>query len=66
MHENTKKLRDLMTRHRLKAPEVAELLGRKPNTIRVWRVRQTERVIPADTLKLLELLLDRRNEGRAH
>lgn len=66
LHANTKKLHDLMKRHRLTAPEVARLLGREANTVRVWRVVDTVRPIPDDTLKLLELLLgnQRRNTQR--
>jgi len=60
MNERTERLRNLMARHGLKAADVANLLGRKPNTVRVWRVADGDRVIPADTLALLELLLDKR------
>lgn len=65
MHPNTEKLRRLMARHKLTAPAVAKMLGRKPNTVRVWRVRETERPIPDDTLQLLTLLLAQRNGERA-
>lgn len=55
MHKNTKKLHQLMQRHKLSAPDVARMLGRKPNTVRVWRVKETTRPIPDDALALLEL-----------
>lgn len=57
MHKNTKKLRQLMRKHNVRATEVAELLGREVNTVRVWRVQETKRVIPNDTLELLALKL---------
>lgn len=57
MHKNTKKLRELMKRHALSAPDVASLLGRKPNTVRVWRVTETTRPIPSETLELLRYKL---------
>lgn len=65
MNDNTKKLHTLMRRHRLSAPDVATLLGRKPNTVRVWRVAQTSRPIPDDALQLLALkLADRKRTHR--
>lgn len=63
MDKNTKKLHALMRRHNLNAPAVAKLLGRKPNTVRVWRVENTTRPIPDDALQLLELRL--RHQGVA-
>lgn len=57
MHKNTKQLHSLMKRHKLTAAQVAKMLGREINTVRVWRVRETVRVIPDDTLELLTLKL---------
>lgn len=57
MHANTKKLRTLMKQHKLQAAAVAKMLDRQPNTVRVWRVKETTRVIPNDTLKLLAMSL---------
>lgn len=54
------RLRQLMAKHKLKAADVAAILGRKVNTVRVWRVADTKREIPADILRLLELELKQR------
>lgn len=57
MDNRTKKLRAIMKKHKLKARDVADMLGREPSTVRVWRCQHTKRVIPQDTLELLELKL---------
>lgn len=57
MHTNTKKLRALMKRHNLNSADVAKVLGREVNTVRIWRMKETPRVIPNDTLKLLDMLV---------
>lgn len=57
MNTNTEKLRALMRQHRLSAADVGRLLGRAPHTVRVWRVRNTTRPIPDNTLELLTLKL---------
>lgn len=57
MHERTAKLHELMQRYKVDATVVAELLNREVNTIRVWRVEDTKRPIPKDTLQLLEAVL---------
>lgn len=57
MNTNTKKLHALMKRHKMTAPQVAAMLGRKPNTVRVWRVKDTQRPIPDDALALLTMKL---------
>lgn len=64
MHANTEKLHKLMTRYKVDAEQVAELLGREVNTVRVWRVQETVRPIPADTLALLEMKLKDREAKR--
>jgi hypothetical protein len=56
MHERTKKLIDLMAEHQLKAADVAKILGRNANTVRVWRCSNSQ-IIPADALRLLEMTL---------
>lgn len=60
MHPNTEKLHKLMDRHKVDAAQVAEILGREVNTVRVWRVESTVRPIPDDTLDLLEMKLKAR------
>lgn len=60
MNKNTKKLHSLMRQHKLTAADVAGMLGRKVNTVRVWRVQDTARVIPDDTLQLLAMKLAER------
>lgn len=66
MHPNTEALHRLMQRNHLKAMDVATMLGRQVNTVRVWRVRETERPIPDETLQLLKLkLAERRRRKQA-
>lgn len=60
MHANTKKLRTLMRQHKLQAADVAAMLGRQANTVRIWRVKETPRPIPNDALKLLGMMLAQR------
>lgn len=55
MHENTKKLRDIMQSHRLKASDVAAITNREAITVRIWRCRNTARIIPIELLRLVEL-----------
>lgn len=57
MNERTLKLRQLMARHGIKAPEAAAIIGCQPHTVRVWRCRNGQ-TIPAATLRLLELELE--------
>lgn len=57
MHPNTEKLHKLMAKHKVDAQEVADMLGREVNTVRVWRVETTVRPIPDDTLALLKMKL---------
>jgi hypothetical protein len=61
MNEKTKRLRDLMTAHKMTAADVGEILHRKPHTVHVWMC--DARVIPADALRVLELELARRGVG---
>lgn len=56
MHKRTKRLHQLMAAHKLTATDVATMLGRSTETVRIWRVKASDtRVIPADALRLLEL-----------
>jgi len=58
MNTRTRKLLQLMSDHRLKSPEVAAMLNRNPQTVRLWR-SNVARTIPADALELLEIKLSR-------
>lgn len=53
---NTVKLRALMADHGINSVEVAEMLGRSPNTVRQWRSVK-EQHIPDHMLNLLDSLL---------
>lgn len=57
MNSRTAKLRELMSAHNLNDDTVAELIGRKPHTVTIWRSRKARRTIPEHTLALLELKL---------
>jgi transcriptional regulator with XRE-family HTH domain len=59
VHERTVALRQLMARHGLSARDVARLLGCSETTVRIWRCKHEGRVIPANTLRLLELEVER-------
>jgi hypothetical protein len=63
MNERTERLRQLMHAHGLKATRVADLLGRKEQTVRIWRCEGDNRVIPRDALELLELKLSNINSA---
>lgn len=60
MNERTKKLRDLMTAHKLRAEDVGTILGRKAQTVRVWACSYDAQLIPRDALELLEFKLSSR------
>jgi len=47
-----------MSEHGLKSPDVAAMLKRNPQTVRLWR-SNVDRTIPADALELLEIKLSR-------
>lgn len=59
--DNTTKLRALMELYNLSVAQVAELTGRAPNTVNVWRSRLGYS-IPDKNLELLELRLQSRNK----
>jgi transcriptional regulator with XRE-family HTH domain len=61
MDNRTEQLRAIMKRHKLKAKDVAEIVGRSQTTVRIWRCASSVRPIPASVLRLLELELDARN-----
>ena len=54
MNKRTQKLRALMKQNMLKAKDVAEITGRTITTVRIWRCKSSERIIPEHTLRLLE------------
>lgn len=53
--ERTKRLREIMRKHKLKAADVGRILDRSAQTVRSWRCAYEERAIPATSLRLLEL-----------
>lgn len=65
MHKRTKKLHQLMAKHKLTPDDVAKILGRSATTVRIWRVNGGERVIPEDALFRLETKLASHAHGRA-
>lgn len=56
MNERTDRLRALMKAHKLDAADVAQILGRTPQTVRVWCC-SNEQTIPQDALRVLEMTL---------
>lgn len=58
---NTERLKKLMSDHRLKAPDVAKLIGRSAHTVRVWRC-VNDNVIPDAMLEFLELKIAQTRE----
>lgn len=63
MQDRTKRLRELMNAHKLKAADVGEMLGRSAQTVRVWRCKHDARTIPNDALKVLEMTLAQRGKA---
>lgn len=57
VHHRTQRLITLMKEHDVTPKEVGELLGRTPQTVRVWRSAYELRTIPEHTLDALELKL---------
>jgi hypothetical protein len=49
------KLKRLMKTHHKNCPQIAELVGRKAQTVRTWRSGRYP--VPAYVIRLLELLL---------
>lgn len=54
MHERTLALQTLMATYNLNCEKVAALIGRKANTVRIWRCKTQHRIIPQQTLELLQ------------
>jgi len=59
--KNTEKLRQIMQRHALTSHQVAEILNRSCQTVRIWRCVNTQD-IPDSLLELLELKLTQSRE----
>jgi transcriptional regulator with XRE-family HTH domain len=56
MNQRTAKLRELMKARGLNDAQVADMLGLKPATVRIYRCKTEEsKTIPARALELLEL-----------
>lgn len=53
MDAKTQKLFEIMRDYKLKAADVAEILEKEPNTIRVWRCKSSTRIIPQAELDCL-------------
>lgn len=58
--DRKQRLRDLMARHTLTAPEVADLLSVSPKSVWNWRSYGHRSAIPVTKLELLELKLELR------
>jgi hypothetical protein len=52
--QRTDTLRNIMTQHKLSAPEVGKLLRRSAQTVRSWTCANTQRTIPEHMLELLK------------
>lgn len=57
MQNRTDRLREIMAEKKLSADDVARLLNRTANTVRIWRCKDQRRIIPDHSLALLEALL---------
>ena len=57
MTTRSEQLRQLMAEHGLTTDKVAELLNRKPQTVRIWRCKDDSREIPIHSLELLRLMV---------
>jgi len=55
MHPLTKRLRQIMRKHKLKAKDVAAITRRSVTTVNIWRCADDRRLIPAELLRLVEL-----------
>ncbi len=63
MHHNTEQLLKLIDDNKLSTKDVAEMLGRTNQTVRIWRSKTGHRVIPDHQLELLRLKLASRQAG---
>jgi hypothetical protein len=57
MNERTKRLRDLMAKHKLTSSKVGKILNRSAHTVSVWKCAWDGRAIPDHALELLEIRL---------
>lgn len=55
MDKRTKELHRIMLAHGLSAAEVANLMKRSEQTVRIWRCKSKDRIIPEHTLELLRM-----------
>lgn len=51
MTTRTEQLRELMKAHNLKPKQVAAMLGRSYQTVRIWLTKDTPRPIPVEVLE---------------
>lgn len=58
MANRTDQLIELMNEHRLTIDQVAKLLNRSPQTVRIWRCQTDKRAIPDHSLELLRAKVD--------
>lgn len=63
MHQNTTQLLEIIASNNLTTKDIAELLGRTNQTVRIWRSKNEGRVIPDHQLELLKLKLAQRKAG---
>lgn len=62
-HERTVRLLEIMRSRRLKSPDVAQMLDRSSQTIRMWRCES--KVIPDHALTALEVAVAELDKRRA-
>lgn len=60
MKQNQQELMDIMYHNKLKAQDVANLIGCKPNTVRVWRCN-IGIAMPDAKMALLKMRLGEKN-----
>ena len=54
-HPNTARLTQLIEQYKLSSLDIAAMTGRKVATVRLWRMANTERVIPDALLFMVEV-----------
>jgi DNA-binding transcriptional regulator YiaG len=62
LHTNTEQLLEIITSNNLSTKDIAALLGRTNQTVRIWRSKTGHRVIPDHQLELLKLKLAKRRQ----
>ncbi len=65
MHTNTEQLLNIIESNNLSTKDVAALLGRTNQTVRIWRSKAGHRVIPDHQLELLRLKLANSHQAGA-